>query len=153
MRVGANIGDVFRIPLSEGADAYAQYIHFHLFMGSMVRLFWNAPLVSSALNEAKIGTREIFPPVFVGLKAITKTKRWQLLGNYPTPEFIFPKFRINHATKPGVYDNWWIWDGCTSVNIGALPYELRRLEMRLGWGDEGLENRIIRGIYWGDKVL
>jgi len=71
----------------------------------------------------------------------------------PVKDFVFPKFRQAMGTKPGTYDSWFIWDGKKERKIGTLPEQLRSLELRCVWGDEGLEERIVAGTYRGDRML
>jgi hypothetical protein len=61
------------------------------------------------------------------------------------PQFEFPLFRCTSATKPGTYDNWWLWDRGSQRFIGKLPPELRKLEVEVVWDYEMLENRIATG--------
>jgi hypothetical protein len=113
-------------------------------MGDMVRVFdviSTKPL--SALEVATHG--EMFPPVFVGVRSAVKRGRWRAIGVAPVPSFDFPKFRSTSGTKPGVYANWWLWDGRDRRYIGILPAELRSLELEMVWGDELLEERIVKG--------
>jgi hypothetical protein len=53
--------------------------------------------------------------------------------------------KATSATKPGTYDNWWIWDGEKDRFVGKLPKKLRSLEHKFVWGDERLEERIASG--------
>lgn len=139
------VGDCFSIPLPNGRHAYCQYLAYNQKLGSLIRVFdktTRAPL--SSIDELR-GVREMFPPVFVGLRASTRSGRWKLVGRLPVAPFHFPKFRSTHGAKPGVYDDWSLWDGEKKEFVGRLPPQLRSLEIELVWGDELLEERIATG--------
>ena len=134
------------IPLPDGHYAYIQYILWHPDMGSLVRVFDRTTSEPLSSAGALAGVGDLFGPVFVGLSSPVNRGRWKLIGSLPVKEQPFPRFRATSATKPGSYDNWWIWDGQTEVPIGRLPSKLRSLERRALWGDEALEQRIATGI-------
>ena len=140
-------GDCFAIPLPGGRHAYCQYLGWNDELGYLVRVF--DYITAAGLPMASVGgletVGEMFPPVFVGLKASIKSQRWKFIGNLPVTEFRFPMFRATSATRPGQYDNWWLWDGQERRFIGKLPVELRSLEIEQVWGDELLEERIATG--------
>lgn len=95
--------------------------------------------------EDLAGAKPLFPPVFVGLRGAVNKGRWKRIGNKAVTDFKFPLFRATSATKPGKYDNWWLFDGQSQRFIGTLPAELRDLEVEAVWGDELLEQRISTG--------
>jgi hypothetical protein len=138
------VGDCFEIPLPDGRLAYCQYIHWNDKLGYLIRVFdriSGEPLSVESLR----GCKELFPPVFVGLQASVASGRWKRIGSLEVDSFRFPTFRCTSATKPGVYENWWLWEGGDQRFIGKLPPELRSLEIELVWGDELLEERIATG--------
>lgn len=139
------VGGCYEIPLSDGRYAYCQYLAWNDQLGCLIRVFGkitNEPIRSV---ENLCGAGEMFPPVFVGLRTSVRSGRWKFVGRLPIGEFRFPLFRATSATKPGEYDNWWLWDGKEQRFIGRLPEELRSLEIELVWGDELLEDRIAYG--------
>lgn len=144
MKKRIRVGDCFQIPLPGGRLAYCQYVHWSNELGYLIRVFdciTDKPLSVELLQNCK----ELFPPVFVGLKASVASGRWKRIGWMEVGQFRFPTFRCTSATKPGVYENWWLWDGGKQRFIGKLPPELRELELELVWGDELLEERIASG--------
>lgn len=142
------IGDCFSITLPNGRYAHGQYLYLddrkpdgH---GSLVRIFdriTSEPLSVEQLQAAK----ELFPPVFVGLKAGIRSGHWRFIGHLPVKDFVFPTFRITNGHGPGTYEDWWIWDGNKKTFLGRLPEELRSLEVRCVWGSLLLEDRIATG--------
>jgi hypothetical protein len=138
------LGDFFAIPLPGGRHAYCQYVHWNEQMGYLVRVLDRITTGSANVSElANAG--DMFPPVFVGLRVSVRSGRWTCIGNLPVKDFSFPLFRDTGATKPGVYDSWWLWDGQNERFIGKLPKDLFNLERRTVWGDELLEERIATG--------
>lgn len=114
-------------------------------MGMLVKVFDRiTPEPISSISELE-GASELFPPVFVALRGAVKSGGWKLIGNSPVTNFSFPLFKGTSATKPGVYDNWYIWDGRQEKRIGKLPAKFRPLEYRLLWGYETLAERIATG--------
>ena len=139
------VGDCYEIPLPDGRYAYCQYIRWNEQLGYLIRVLdrvTEAPV--SSVDQLR-GAGEMFPPVFVGLPASVKSGRWKFVGTLPVAEFTFPMFRATSATKPGTYNNWYLWDGQKQRFIGRLPPELRSLEIEQVWGDELLEERIASG--------
>ncbi len=115
-------------------------------MGCLIRVFEKVTTAPRTLEELS-REGELFPPVFAGLKAAVSDGRWKKVGKLPVPPFKHPTFRSCAAGRlqPGVYTNWWIWDGGERRFIGKLPPELRSLEVECGWGYELLEERIATG--------
>jgi hypothetical protein len=95
----------------------------------------------------------MFPPVFVGLLPAIRSKRWKIIGNSPVENFQVPQFRMTFGVSPGVHHDWKIWNGTQNIHIGDLLLQYQNLELLLVWGAEGLEDRIMSGSYWGDKLL
>lgn len=139
------IGDVYQIPLPDGRFAFAHYLQWNDQLGCLVKVFDHISR-SEVESVAEIRSDgELFPPVFAGLKGAVKTGRWKRVGTLPVPPFQFPLFRCTSATKPGTYENWWLWEGGQQRFIGKLPPELRSLEVEVVWGYEMLEHRIATG--------
>lgn len=141
----AQVGDVYQIPLPDGRYAYAQYLQWNEQMGCLIKVFDRITDRELKSVEALRSAGELFPPVFAGLKGALKARRWLRVGTLPVPAFEFPRFRCTSATKPGTYENWWLWEGGQQRFIGKLPAELRSLEVEVAWGYEMLENRIATG--------
>jgi hypothetical protein len=121
-------------------------------MGFLVQVFdrlSDHPIKIEELNESK----PLFPPVFVGLQAALSSGRWKRIGNVPVTNFKFPLFRATSATKPGKYDNWWLFDGQRQQFLGALPTELQNLEVEVAWGYEMLEHRIATGNHLFERII
>jgi hypothetical protein len=114
-------------------------------MGCLVRIFSLTTVKALSCAEELRACGEMFPPVFVGLPVSVRTGRWKYIGSMPAGNFLFPLFRATSATKPGTYENWWIWDGEKDRFVGKLPKKLRSLEHKVVWGDELLEERIESG--------
>lgn len=145
MSVRIKIGDCFCIPLPEKRYGYCQYLEFNEELGCLVKVFSKVTSKRLASVEELRDVGALFPPVFVGLRASVRTGRWTFIGGLPVKDFTFPKFRSTYGTKPGIYDDWWIWDGTQREFVGRLPPGLRPLEVKLVWGDELLEERIASG--------
>lgn len=144
------IGEVFGINLPNGKTAYAQYVSWSDELGFLMRV-WDLLRDGPILSFQELHNRGfLFPPVFVGLLGTLRLGRWRRMGMLPVLNFTFPKFRYTHGTKPGTYHDWLIWDGKTTTPIGDLPVDLRSLELKSVWGDEGLEERIVTGVCRGD---
>jgi hypothetical protein len=139
---GIAIGDCLEIPLPSGQVAYCQCIGLNEQLGYMVRVFdkigGDRLASATALQDAK----ELFPPVFVAIRP----RRWRRIGRLPVVPFDFPRFRHFYGSGPGTYQNWRIWDGRERTFLGALPPELRQLEVEVVWTDIALENRIATGV-------
>ncbi len=148
-----HIGDCYRIPLPNFRSAYCQHVARNDRLGYLVRVFDLFTTETLATLEQLASANLLFPPVFVGLRATVRSDRWKYVGNFPVPNFKFPRFRNTVATKPGTYDQWYIWDGEATTRIGKLPKELRTLELEQVWGDEGLEERILVGDYRGNHMF
>ena len=151
--VKIKLGDCFSMPLPNGRWTYCQYVAQSDELGYLIRVFdriTDAPLNSVSELE---GAGTLFPPVFIGLRASVRSGRWKCLGNLPVHGFVFPKFRETMGKKPGEYHDWRIWDGKSTVMIGDLPENLRGLELKVVWGDEGLEERIVDGTYRGNHMF
>ena len=153
MRILIKVGDCFSIPLPDGRFAGCQFVHWNAELGYLIRVFDRITSESldstSGLEQAGL----LFPPVFVGLRAPVRSGRWKRIGNIAVHDFEHPKFRETLGTKPGTYHDWRVWDGRQTVKVGDLPSHMRSLELKLVWGDEALENRIISATYRGDKML
>jgi hypothetical protein len=147
------IGTCLSIPLPDGRWAYCQYVHRIEDYGDIVRVFdciTDEPLTScEELKTANL----LFPPVFAALIAALRGSIWQVVGYFPVEDFVMPKFRFTMGTKPGTYFDWQVWDGRKTKKIGALPAEMRTLELRCVWGCLALAERIAAGTYRGDRMF
>ena len=146
-RATPKIGDVFVIPLPDGRKAYGQYVHRQSPLGTLIRVFRRitAPREPELSVEETDDRELLFPPVFVGLPASLRSGRWRIIGSRPVEHFKFPLFRSTNGDKPGVWHDWRIWDGQNTTYVGSLPARYRHLEIKLVWGDEALEDRIMGG--------
>jgi hypothetical protein len=147
-----NLGDFFQIPLPDGRYAYCQHVNWNDQIGFLVQVLDRISDHPLKIGELE-GAQPLFPPVFVGLRAAVNSGRWKRIGNKPVTDFKFPLFRATSATKPGKYDNWWLFDGSTQRFIGELPAELRTLEVEVAWGYEMLEQRIATGHHLFEAVV
>jgi hypothetical protein len=146
------LGDFFEIPLPDGRFAYCQHVNRNDQLGFLVQVLDRISGYSLKFENLE-GAKPLFPPVFVGLRASVTSGRWKRIGNKPVIDFKFPLSRATSATKPGTYRNWWLFDGQTQRFIGALPAELRSLEVEVVWGDELLEHRIATGHHLFENVF
>src|SRR5579863_2817556 len=142
IRIHIKLGDVFQIPLPDRRWAVCQYVFRSQELGFLVRVFDLLTFEPVSSLEVLKERKNLFPPVFVGLQASARSGRWQRIGNFGIGFFEHPEFRQTMGTKPGVYDDWRVWDGFHTRKIGKLPEELRSLELKCIWGDEALEQRI-----------
>jgi len=149
---GARIGDCFAVPLPNGKVAHAQYVCLHHEIGTLVRVFdvvRDRPVDVDVLRRAGL----LFPPVFVGLLAALRVCGWQRIGNFPAKGYWFPRFRATIDTRPGVYENWSIWDGRRTVFVGKLRKRHRSLELKTVHSPQRLAQRIVEGGWLGDRLL
>ena len=148
VRILANIGDCFAIPLRDGRIAYAQYVLCHEEFASLVQVFDLITEKEQSVEDL-ITAKPLFPPVFVGFNDAVRKKCWRIIGNLPVREFRFPLFRstqgITHWMEPGVFHDWLLWDGKRYTRLGDLPPEYRALEYLVSWASDHLEERIATG--------
>ena len=147
------LGECFAIPLPDGRTAYGQYVYEHHYWSNLVRVFDVITEGEEPLERLE-GAGELFPPVFAALRKAVADGAWRRLGKLPVGEFRFPLFRVLRRGNlpPGVYHDWWIWDGEGTRHIGDLPAELRRLEYKALWSYPELEDRIATGRSWHDQL-
>jgi hypothetical protein len=116
-------------------------------MGSLIRVFAGVHsdtpenLNGFVEQEAAFWT---FFPVAASLKNSVIQK--EASGSIPEHAQLMPLFRtgtIDPATKR--VENWWLWDGDKSWQIGKLAEEQRRLPIRGNWNDTLLRERIEQG--------
>ncbi len=144
VRPKVKIGDCFVIPLKNGKKAYGPYVCMDD-KGPLVQVF-EITTEEEVSIESLRSTVKLFPPVYVGVGHAVGTGRWRVIGSLPVQNFVHPKFRhCPGAVAPGIYHNWYIWDGTTMKYIGGLPEEYRSLETLSGWSAEALEHRILTG--------
>ncbi len=145
-RARVRVGDCFMIPLPDQRKAYGQYVCRHDWMGPLVQIF--APATDEEVPlELLEGAKPLFPSVFVSVDGAVADDRWYVFGRLPIEDFVFPKFRYLRRleTPPGIYHDWWIWDGENDVFVGDLPPEYRSLELREILTIPSLEERIVTG--------
>lgn len=157
-RAKPQIGDVFVIPLPDGRKAYGQYVHYHMDpygpWGETVHVF--DLITEKEVPVERLATaRPMFPPVVVMLPEALSRGRWQVIGRLSVEAFSLPLYRYLQIPNPapGVYHDWWLWDGREGTFIGDLSPEYRSLEYWQGYDAEELEHRIATGEYFGERLL
>lgn len=155
-RVKLKVGDCFVIPLPDGRNAYGQLVYWHTGpggYGTLVRvfdLFTEDVVPVEQLRDA----RQLFPPVFTAAQGAVNEERWRVIGSLPVEGFVFPKFRYLRTLnkRPGVYHDWWVWDGLQDIYVGDLTPEYRSLEYPVIWSVDNIERRIATGVNWYDQL-
>jgi hypothetical protein len=142
------IGDVYRIPLSDGRFAYAHYVYSdfgraqsHGWLVRVLDIIDNGYATVDQLSRAG----DLFPPVYVGLRAPIEQGLWQKIATIPPSGFHYPTFRVNMKMKNGTSDAWSLWNGREMEYIGNLPEELRKLSILTIVGYVALRQRIATG--------
>jgi hypothetical protein len=146
------VQDCFEIPLSDGRYAYGRYLYRDDRYGPLCEIFStvsNTPIPLSQLDTSK----RLFPPVYIGFGSFFKDRKWRVIGSVPITDFQFPHFRRSHATKPGKYDDWIVYDGEKKVMIGSLKPGMEHLEVLCGWSPQALMKRIETGKSLHDSIL
>ncbi len=146
MRILADLGDYFCIPLPDGRFSFAQYVFFHPLYATLVRVTSLITLEEMPF-ESVLGASDLFPPVFVGFNVPVRQRLWKIIGNAPVTNFRFPLFRCRQGLDraPGKYRDWLLWDGNEYRDLGELPVEYQELEYLVGWSSDALEKRIATG--------
>jgi len=146
------LGDVFAIDLPDGRIGYVHVLYVHPKYGYLVQVLDR--ITREEISETDLtDTGGQFPPVFVDLIGGVKSGSWKKIGNLPIRDFVFPTFRLTVATKPGTYENWWLWSGAERRFIGKLPAEMRSLEVEQVWGYEILAERIATGRNYDENII
>ncbi|BET12083.1 hypothetical protein [Pandoraea sputorum] len=140
------IGDVFEIKTKKG-NAYFQFSGRIPPMGALIRVlpgtFQHLPLDMDELVASRTNFWIFFP-----VSAAEKRGIVRKIKNYKIPEHSVrsPIFRtgiVDPSTKK--VESWWLWDGETEWEVGALTDELRKLPIRGAWNDTLLVERIEEG--------
>jgi hypothetical protein len=139
------VGDLFEIPLSDGRNAYGQYLHYSK-MGPIIQVF---DLITDreVTVEQIVSSKPLFPPVITGLYAAVKEGYWKITGYQPISNFIHPKFVSTlYDQQTGMARIWFLWDGERDIRIGPeLRPEYKSLEFLVVWNPQDVVNRIETG--------
>jgi hypothetical protein len=143
------IGDIFEIPVRDMHRAYGQYIFKDRQQGPLIQVF---DLITTQPNidiDDIQNAKPLFPPVITGLNAAIRTKLWNVVGNLPVRNFVYPKFVSAHYDeKTGEAYRWFIWDGETYIDVGTtLSDEQKKLEYLIVWSPYDVMTRIETGEY------
>lgn len=139
-------GDIFGIKTARG-EAYFQYVKRDKLMGPLIRVLPgiyrdDVPDIEAL---AKVATNFwIFFPVGPALKSGIVRK----VAQYKIPEHAqkMPLFRTGVPDpETRKVETWWLWDGETSWQVGAITDEQRKLPLREAWNDTRLVERIESG--------
>ena len=142
----AKSGDLYVIQSANGS-AYLQFVKTLSRMGQMIRVFPgiypNEPPDLTALVSCETNFWIFFPVNVAQKRGIIRK-----VANFDLPEHArqSPIFRAgvrNPATKK--VESWWLWDGKTEWEVGALTQEQRKLPIRGTWNDTLLIQRIEEG--------
>jgi hypothetical protein len=123
------LGDIIEIKTARGLS-YAQYTHKHSQYGALLRVFEEA----FAIRPTDFSQVVLLPVQFVTffpLGSACARGIVTVVSNHPiqTPTE-FPTFRAGVADRAGKYNNWWLWDGKTEVQIGTLTPGQEELPIR-----------------------
>jgi hypothetical protein len=145
-RTTPKIGDLIEIPTNRGL-AYAQETHRHAQWGSLLRVLAGFHAERPSRLEALVRGKEQFK-AFFPLRLGLKQRMFTIVGNFPVPEEAqaFPLFKSGtpHPATRRV-ENWWLWNGERSWQVGQLDEEHRRLPIREIVTDLLLIERIEQG--------
>ncbi len=148
VRVLADIGDYFLVPLPDGRVTYVKYVFFHDRYATLVQTL---DLIADKEQSTEVifSAPPLFPPTFVGFNDAVRKKHWRVVANQPVVDFQFPLFRctqaITHGLEPGIFHDWMLWDGKEYTKLGDLPTRYQRLEYLASWASDLLEERIATG--------
>lgn len=139
------IGDIFKIPLSDGRNAFGQYI-LQSKMGPLIQVYEILSVDEVDLDEI-INSKLLFQPVIVGLFAAIKNEIWSVVGNKAVILKEHPRFiTTNWNEKTGEAGIWVIWNGESYSNIGpVLPNAVKRYEFLVIWPPQMITKRIETG--------
>lgn len=140
------IGDIIKIPLSDGRNAYGQYLFDDTKMGTLIQIY-------NQISESRIEIEDLrysnllFPPVITGLYGAIRSGLWTIVGNLPVKEFIYPNFiSTMFDLRTGSIGVWYLWDGQSSRKIGShLPSKYKQLEFLVVWAPQDVVIRIEAG--------
>lgn len=144
------IGDYYALPLSDGRWGHALYVTHEAPWGDFIQVL-DIIRDSPSNIETLIAASALFPPVGTYVARSAKIGRWKYLGNCPTtPVPIMPPMRTSPRMqcekRPGQYQDWIVSSSTEWRAVGALPEELRALEVKVPWTAEQIAHRIMTGI-------
>lgn len=135
------VGDIFKIPLSNGRNAFCQYL-IQSKMGPIIQVFSLITREEVPVEEI-IQSQALFPPVITGLFAAVKNGSWKIIGNSSPTLTNHPLFVSTEWTRNGKATYWYLWDGDREIKIGKeLPDEYKELEFLVVWNPPNVTQRI-----------
>ena len=139
------LGDIFKIPLSDGKMAYGRYL-FYSKMGPIIEVFDFISHGDASMDDLSLG-KLLFPPVITGLFAALRDHMWNVIGNRRVIDFVQPKFvSASYDRTTGAVRKWSLWDGESFTSIGDyLPSEYKELEFLVVWNPINVVRRIETG--------
>ena len=142
------IGDVFKIDLSNNKKAFGQYIFADKLEGPIIQIFDLILDQEETIELSEITSRSLlFPPIITGVFSAIKSGYWEIIGNQPIENFIYPKFISTlWDQKTGKARIWFLWDGKNETKIGwSLPENFKKYEYRVVWSPFDVVERIEKG--------
>lgn len=155
---GFHIGDIIKIQLRNGRFGYGQVVFLDVRsdrsgLGVMIRVFNYTSKGAVPLTDLPL-KGEMFPPIYVlGIKPALRHDGWRIIGNLPVGKFVYPKFRQTFNAKPGLNNDWQIWDGNRWKFVGRLSPKQRSLELYCAWGSRAIEQRIKTGVNPAENLM
>ncbi len=142
--VRVKVGDIFKIPLSGEKSAYGQYVHFDSQYGGLLQVFDIFTDKDKQPDIEKIAdSKPLFPAVFTGLKAAVKLDLWEIIGNKPVTNFIYPGFISTLYEATGEAGIWFFWDGEKTLKLGKeLPDKYKSKEFLAVYAPDLIVKRI-----------
>ncbi len=142
------VGDLFEITLSQERKVVGHYVHWDDKNGPFIQVFNYMVAAEEMKIDDAVKKPYLFPPVITGLKAAVRTGLWQIIGQKPVENFVYPKFISSHWNeKTGEVKNWFLYDGVDFLNIGSvLPEEYKTLEYLVVWSPYDVIARVETGV-------
>lgn len=142
------VGDIFEIPLPDGRKAYGQYVFADKSTGGIIQVFNYFTKDKDTVNLLELNNSELlFRPVFVGIYAAIRSKKWKIIGNMQVNNFKYPGF-VSTLTDPqtGKASTWYLWNGEENIRLGEeLNDEYKRLEYLSIYPADFIVDRIMTG--------
>ncbi|CAM3417837.1 hypothetical protein BOSP111201_03990 [Bordetella sputigena] len=143
----ARPGDVYAIGTKKGLGFF-QFVKRNKLMGALVRVFPLENPPRTLENWSELIERETNFWIFFPVDAALRRRLIAKVGYRTVPLHAreTPLFRAG-VPDPSTrkVDNWWLWDGEKSWQIGKLTPEQRRLPIRAAWNDTLLRERLEAG--------
>lgn len=146
MSVRPRIGDLIKIPLTSGINAYAQYVFWDRNYGPLIQVF-NFSNQENDQTEEILTAGALFPPIITGLFSAIRSGMWEVIGNNPIKDFSYPNFLSSeYDEKTGKVKQWFMWNGDKWTKLGqTLPRKYKKLEYLIVWDPKNVEKRIEDG--------